>query len=737
MGFGKGGAGGPGLGDVPTVEDEGSRNDIQIITDDVNGPINQKEIVPSKLGLGIIPNGTLVGFEGGFGFLLDGKIERIDDGTQLTTNTLNVQSYYFTGTGGSGRPPSDPGLPLTNPNGPPTPVVPGTARIDIVIGPQEAARMRLNRVPINFPGGVMATEAQLAASLADFRQVGAAREIIAYQSTDTILVIAPQTPGQVNVSMTVISASDPNAGRYAANARARGCVVTTVGRMRAALSGIVAPTASEIRAAGSSVTMVNGAARAGSLATRWGASRVVGGLFLSTGITAGFAVLDWLNAQPDGIIYRQGRLQVQNRIAVEIADTEGIRSRIYYTPLNIDSPGRAQITIQRQAEVAQWRISDTQGNVPFLDLTQDNPVTDLISLDRTLIGNYHQRIIPGRPFDIFMMAPAVVTHAFQPGASYGSFFADIGAVLNPPVRANESFIAVRPDQLPRMFWLNWKTGTQRRTDRVGHYLVWDAVQGLCLGTPSGVAGSPVNTLCPDGGEGYFVGDSQIGPAKYIYLGTAIALQGGLVVNLPGCRLSWNMYNRLPYNDFRASYQRFYSVNPGRRLAVPEPMQLDPLIPDMWHHYYVNPTGQAGNPWYFTHPTNGRLKLGICGPLVISVIHQTNRNNMVDGSPVIGNNNCSYKDVIFSNLSRPEADIPAGLNDVEVVSSSILSPLNKQYCYLGTGDDHYLYDPAFGAVCSTDDPDAEAIQEVYEDDLIQDECADPAGTLRGWGMRGDC
>jgi len=334
-----------------------------------------------------------------------------------------------------------------------------------------------------------------------------------------------------------------------------------------------------------------------------------------------------------------------------------------------------------------------------------------------------------------------------------------------------------------MFWLNWKTNTRRRDNQVGHFLVWDRKHGMCLGTPhkDGPSKSP-DDRDPDGdgtdGLGYFP-ESAGTPGRFLYLGTAIAGPGKVVVNMPGCRMLWNMYNRLPYNDWRTETLRYIGVNRLRGVPaglnpavdddISQPMQLDPLAVDIWHHQYVNPTGQRGNPWYFSHPFNGYVRMGICGPLQLRPYHkQAGRqgNPEYEMCPTQNNHflylnskgevDCSYKHAVLAGISKPHIGMPgwptplaytvaadrfirAGFNEIEIRNLIDLEhlPAGKQYTFLGTGDTHYLYERNYGAVVSADDPDVELIQSFYPGTLVQDECTDPAGTLRGWGMRGNC
>lgn len=596
------------------------------------------------------------------------------------------------------------------------------------------------------------TAAEQAASLARARQsyMEFWRSMILHcRDTDTIAILRPGTGTIADSTFAIIRANDPNRATLIRAHQRAGYLLYTGAEAKALISP---PSGLYMRTLGLGRVVSSSVARAEALAARWGRTvATVGGLFLFGAVESGFVALTFTEQMPLGAVYRQGRLQLRNNIAVDDLDVQYVGPRIYYTPINIDNPGEAQISMRTlkstwrfgQDREWQFKLCDISGNVPYLDANAASPLP--FTVDSGNVG--HGAVIAGRPFDIFICAPAEM----PAGGTYPNtgYFQGLGQLLSSPVPpTNEGILPRSPEQLPRMFYLNWATNDKRRIQNdayissgnlaghMGHELVYHPKYGWCM----------------DLGTRYTCTESDAAPeaACFIYVGTAIADGNGFVINVPGCRLLWNGYNRLPYNDFRLDLTRFHGINRGRSgfldYIAGDKMITDPADVDIYLHQYVNPG--LPNQWMFTHPNSGRLKTGICGSIGVGVYHEsmdgtvsrvamTNGVCSSPGGATYGNVDCSYKGVDLTALSRPTGAEPkAGLNEIQVRTyiDPANEPLRKQYSFIGTATNYY-YLENYGAVVDAAHDDLAAVQALFDGELVADECSDPSG--RGFGMQGDC
>lgn len=447
----------------------------------------------------------------------------------------------------------------------------------------------------------------------------------------------------------------------------------------------------------------------------------VGGAFLAAGINAGFVALGLIEAIPNNVVWRQGRMQLVNRIAETDEDRNGWGSKIYYSPLNLDNPALAQVTLARfdtapgNSQNIPYRIVDAQGNVPFVDLSQPSNVP--FRYDPTRLES-QRAVIAGRPVDIFMCAPAenpdgglVARLRGNPNPTraliYEAMLATVQAAGNgglPLTRANEGPLPSTPAQLPRMFYLNWKSSTARRVGGIGHYLAWDRVLGWVLG-------SALNTeqVELDGEVGWYLDPNQRLGYKYLYLGSALPVTArGVTFCIPGHRLLTNMGTPMAYSDYRRDDEYEWGLSLLAETSTRYPIKPDGVF-NPWIHQYLNPgtahcvRGASGTMNGFTQPFAGKYEIGLCGGYRTYVKHSSGDTTMVYGGDNLsatagGNNNCSFVGVNMQNINLPAgiANL-GGLNTirVEAMPPSIGMSRTRKDRFIGSRFDHYVYTASTG------------------------------------------
>lgn len=511
-------------------------------------------------------------------------------------------------------------------------------------------------------------------------------------------------------------------------------------------------------------------------ATRLGVT--VAGIFANIGIEAGFMALTVIESIPDNLFYCQGRLQLVNSVSTIDADRCAISNKLFFTPININPIVDAQITVRPMglnsgpARFWPYRIVDALGNVPMLDLSQPSPIP--FSFDPVVLpAALRQSTIAGRPFDVFICAPSTepddgtaarIAAATSPTAQLAleSFTAALGTYTASQLRrANNAPIPSNPSQLPRLFYMNWATNTQRRANGIGHYLVHDTNYGFLSLTT--LRNNQTSTF--DNNPGFITNPNQQGNGKYVYLGTMVPIASdGTCICWPGNRLVVNHMNKIGYNDF--ALESTYNFGPSS--LTPEntniPMKSGSES-SVWIHNYLNPrTANNGlsTDSFFQYPRSGKLEIGVCGPLrvlayntsssgSILMVHETDNEICVDS----GNVDLTFKDINWSNITMPPTGYTdtGGFNTIEVFAKAPMGgmPALQKLQFIGdrrgANNCNYYYNQALGFItpnANANDVNSAAqtvvrsAMALFPNDLPVLDTENPlTGPNKGFGMQGEC
>lgn len=440
----------------------------------------------------------------------------------------------------------------------------------------------------------------------------------------------------------------------------------------------------------------------------------------------------------------QGRLQITNLITNSDADRCGFGNIIKYVPIYQEDPGLAAIQLSRPSfdlgatrgleslnstfngpsdgSIHNFPICTVEGRIPVLDLSAPSPISvannGIFNISASKLPD-QSKVKKGIPADIFicypkrrLQLPADTYERFDPAPPDNRYYGS--ATTEETLK----------EMLPRLFYLNWYSATARNNGAgygpglVGHSLVSRADYGLCLEARSS------NGAGGDGGGGFIIPTvtniAAIDARRrenadwlYVYLGTVLPVDDGIVQLDAGYRLIYNQYNRLPYRDIRAEPKKYLRTN--RWMAVDpganEFLHVSPEWVNVWQHYFLNPA-LSTDPTVAV-PRNGQLRTTIFGPLKINV---RLNNQFVMKCTKLGNANadafddgvlnCSPTRVDLTNLRVvPENGFYAnGLNTIDVVvqsNNSSALPLTSNYGVTGDIKD-ILYIANYGYITDSDD-----------------------------------
>lgn len=299
-----------------------------------------------------------------------------------------------------------------------------------------------------------------------------------------------------------------------------------------------------------------------------------------------------LTSQPPPLVYVQGRLQMTPTVANSDTARCGMGRTIFYTPIYQSEPGNAAITltvpfgasgpVTASMRTYDFPICTTSGEIPFLRLDQASPVP--FNFSPTALPSVAS-LQPGIPADIFIYWPQ-----YFPGQTNRAYnFDDRPPALNRQINGAgilETPQCLNRNQLPRLFYLNWKTATARLDSGVGFTLVNHPIYpGKYLNALSvSNGGFVIPSISPNNAISQ---TREAGTDLYLYLGTLVPISPVMTACQPHIRLLWNFFNSLVYRDSYTSDSAFIPLNPllqGGQFTV-----LDPTKSLNWTHMWVDPS----------------------------------------------------------------------------------------------------------------------------------------------------
>lgn len=366
-------------------------------------------------------------------------------------------------------------------------------------------------------------------------------------------------------------------------------------------------------------------------------------------IGAGLIVRDILNDVARSITVQpiQGRLQFNAFIANNDEDRCAGGNIVYYAPIYQEEPWKSKIRLRipafkirrGDATVIAYDMAcvTDRNHIPALRLDQPSPVPFAAT-------------VPGAAASLVEFQ---TTRALIPADIFICWPSDVGGLI---ITAGDR--AFNSTNLPRLFYLNWFSRTQRNNgaagnDRIGHELINNFDMGLCLKARKRADGGFVIPTIT-GNAAVDATDREAQDQFYLYLGTVIPISDGTSYCVPGARLLYNRYNRLSYSDWIPENAFYCPIN----LAATEghSQRIRTLSPS-WHFMFVDPTdGSVALP---SHKPVVRAALTVIGPLRIT----TARNQLPQTTLIEGNANSLPVNYIQNNTALD--DVIAGFNVIQI------------------------------------------------------------------------